>query len=294
MNASPPGFLDVHELLDRSRPRVRAGWFKYAAGIFLLVVLVSAYLSSVSPMMESVVRLFSYGLFLGALLAMMAFSAAAVRAQKMEQQRVEAIEELVQLRRWPEAATETQQLLSTPARSPILRQQALFYLAAILARYHRFDDAITVQNHLLESDRLDPGTDYALRLGRAMAMLREDHLVDANQAISELRRLTPAGDSAGLALIDIYRDVKTGHPEEAIAIFDEKLPALRQQLGHRVADAYLLVARAHDMLDHAAEAQRMYERATLLAPPDELHRRYPETQTLASRYTPSSAPAEVA
>ena len=193
-----------------------------------------------------------------------------------------------------------QEILSRPARSSGLRSQALIYLGAVLARYHRFGDAIAVYDHLLDHDLVDPGSAYGLRLGRAMAMLREDHLFDADRAISELRRLSAdrgAGtgmDSAGLALVRIYRDVKTGHPDEAAAIFEEMLPVLRDQLGHRVADAYALAARAYDLLGREAEAQDAYTRATLLAPLIELHRRYPEVEKLAAKYQPAPAPPEAA
>ena len=118
------------------------------------------------------------------------------------------------------------------------------YLVAGLA-LPRFDDAIAVFNHLLDNDLVDAPTAHGLRLGRAMAMLREDHLFDADRALADLRRTVAAAgvESAGLALVEIYRDVKTGHPGEAVAIFEQRLPALRDQLGHRVADAYALAAR---------------------------------------------------
>jgi hypothetical protein len=65
-------------------------------------------------------------------------------------------------------------------------------------------------------------------------------------------------------------------------------------LGHRVADAHALVARAHDLLGQEPEARAAYERATLLAPPAELQRRYPELAKLAEKFAPSIAPMEVA
>ena len=127
-------------------------------------------------------------------------------------------------------------------------------------------------------------------------MLREDHLFDADRALAELRRtVASAGvESAGLALVEIYRDVKTGHPDEAVQIFEQRLPVMRDQLGHRVADAYALAARAYDLLGREAEARDAYEKATLLAPPPELSRRYPEVQKLEGRYDPAIAPPEAA
>jgi hypothetical protein len=93
--------------------------------------------------------------------------------------------------------------------------------------------------------------------------------------MSELRRLEGDGESGGLALVEIYRDVKTGHPAEAIDVFQTKLPSLREQLGHRVADAYALAARAYQLLCREVEAADAWGRATLLAPALELVRRYP-------------------
>jgi hypothetical protein len=92
----------------------------------------------------------------------------------------------------------------------------------------------------------------------------------------------------------MYRDVKTGHPAEAAAIFEEKLPALRDALGHRVADAYALAARAYDLMGRPVEAQDSYTKATLLSPLLELHRRYPEIEKLYGRFQPASAPPEAA
>jgi tetratricopeptide (TPR) repeat protein len=146
---------------------------------------------------------------------------------------------------------------------------------------------------LIDGGLVDSGGAAALRLGRTMAMLQEDHLFDADRAISELRR-GPAAGSAALALVEIYRDVKTGHPNEALDLFQEKQLLLRDQLGHRMADAYALVARACDLLGNASEAADYFRKATLLAPAGELYRRYPEVQKLEGRYSPAPAPPEAA
>ena len=296
----PPAFLDVPALLESSQPRPRVGWFWYGVGAFLLVVMTATFMSGQSETGKRLVDALSAIVMLALICGMMVLTVYTVRRHRAEQQEVEAASELVQMRRWPQAAILLQEVLSRPARSPALRGQALIYLGAVLARYHRFDDAIGVYDHLLDHNLTDGGTAYGLRLGRAMAMLREDHLFDADRAIAELRRLAGGGassagmDSAGLALVEIYRDVKTGHPDEAVAIFEEKLPLLRDQLGHRVADAYALAARAYDLLGRTTEAQDAYTRATLLAPLIELHRRYPEVEKLAGKYQASAAPSEAA
>jgi tetratricopeptide (TPR) repeat protein len=293
MDAPQDGFLDVPALLESSMPRPRVAWLGYGIGAFLLLVLAAALAGQRSAEAQAALRVFSALAMLLLMGVLGALTVLTVRRHRAEQEQLEAAAELVQLRRWPQAAFVLEHLLSTPARAPQLRAQALVYLAAVLARYHRFDDAIAVYNHLLDPESVDDATAYGLRLGRAMAMLREDHLFDADRAINELRRGRGRDDSAGLALVELYRDVKTGHPAEAVQLFEAKLPSLRDALGHRVADAWALAARAYDLLGRKVEAQDAFTKATLLAPPAELFRRYPEVEKLAATYAPAIAPLEM-
>ena len=264
----------------------------YLAGGFFFVVLTSTIASQQSAEMRAAVKALG-GLAMIALMGGMSFITwLTVSRQRDEQRQLDALEELLQLRRWAEAGMILQGMLSQPTRSPQTRVQALIYLTSVLARYHRYTDAMVVQEYLLESENLDPGTDYGMRLGRAMAMLHEDHLVDANRAVSELRRVDGSDQSAGLALLEIYRDVKTGHPQEAIEIFTKKLELLRKQLGHRVADVWALIAKAYDMVGQEDSAKRAYANATLLSPIAEISRKYAEVASLTGKYEPVIAPAE--
>ena len=294
--ASPASadFLDVPALLEQSQPRPRTGWLGYALGVFLLIVLISAYVSHGNTWLASAVDLLSKVAMLALLAMIPVMTSLLVRRQREEFRRVESLEELVQLRRWPEAAGMARQLLSQPTRTPQARVQGLIYLSSILARYQRFEDAISIHNHLLDTILFDESTAHGIRLGRAMAMLREDHLVDADRAISELRRMSQGRDSSGLALLELYRDVKTGHPAEAIERFNSALPLFRQQLGHRTGDAYALVARAHDLLGQADAARDAWEKATLLTAVSELKRRYPEVAALDGKYPAAQYPVAAA
>lgn len=290
----PQTFLDVAALLERSTPRPRAPWLGYAAGAVVAVLVIGTLQMQASGMPggQNLARLMSAVVLVGLVCAFAAYAVTSVRRHRAAQAMVDAAGEMVQLRRWPQAAIVLEQILSEPARSHAMRSRSLVYLGSVLARYHRFDDAIAVQNHLIEHDLLDPGTAFGVRVARVMAMLREDHLFDADRAISELRRLEGTGESGGLALVEMYRDVRTGHPAEAIDVFQTKLPTLRDQLGHRVADAYALVARAYQVSGRDEEAADAWAKATALAPPIELVRRYPEVQEVASTYPGTVAPGE--
>jgi tetratricopeptide (TPR) repeat protein len=290
---SPPPFLDVPTLLELSQPRARINWIWYALGALMLLLFSSTFSSAEKPGVKQAIQAVSLFVLISLMAAMALTTMYTVRKYRAAQQSVESIEELIQLRRWDQAAMALQAFLTQPARTARLRAQALIYLASLLARYHRFEDAITVQNHLLETEMVDDMSGYGLRLGRAMAMLHEDHLLDADKAIGDLRR-RGSDQSGGLALVEIYRDVKTGHPAEAIQIFMDKLDLIRRQFGHRVADAHVLAAKAYDLMGKEAEAQAAYERATLLSPLAELQRRYPEVTNLGEKYKAATAPAEAA
>jgi tetratricopeptide (TPR) repeat protein len=291
---SPPPFLDVATLLEASRPVQRVRWLSYVLTTFVVITLIGLVEGSrASPFMKSLQTTTGI-LILPAVLLATIQSVMNMRSYRDQQRQLDAIEEMIQLRRWEPAGLLLNRFLSGPVRSVGLWAQALVDLASLLGRHHRFDDAMAVQTFVIENELLDDQSDFFVRLARAMAMLREDHLVDADRAIGDLRKRDPDRMSGGLALVEIFRDVKTGHPDEAIKLFEKHLPAMQQQLGHRVADAYALVARAHDLLGQEPEARAAYERATLLAPPAELQRRYPELAKLAEKFAPSIAPMEVA
>jgi tetratricopeptide (TPR) repeat protein len=286
-------FLDGERLVESSRPVARANVSWWTGAGFLVVMLISTLVGGQTPAARAVVSLVWGVAILVLMSAMSAISFYTVKRYRADQRRVEQVGELVQLRRWADAALAVNQYLSQPARTQAFRVQGLVYLSYVLARLHRFEEALKVQNLLLEEGILDESSTATLKISRAMSMLREDHLFDADRAISELRR-SVAGGSAGVALVEIYRDVKTGHPEEAVEMFEKKREILRDQLGHRIGDVYALVARAYDLLGREGEAGAAFHDATLLSPVGELFRRYPEVEKLKGKYQPAGAPAEAA
>ena len=129
-------------------------------------------------------------------------------------------------------------------------------------------------------------------LGRAMALLRLDRLIDADRAISDLRKRgpatgSPAGDDHARRALPRREDRPPGR---SVRAFQAQEMKFRRQLGHRSGDAHALVARAFDLLDREPEAAAAYDRATRLVPVNELHERYPETRPLAAKFAPAVAP----
>jgi tetratricopeptide (TPR) repeat protein len=324
-------FLDPQTLIERSQVVAAPGGTPYFLMFVLLGPLLLFLPSSESPT-NVVLKFVILIALLGLSIVWWLTTKSKMEAHRRESIAVDALDELVQLRRWTDAATHAQRILSDGMLSAQRRMQALLSLATILLRYHRFDDARVVHDYLLNPEdgapTADGPTGHSIRVARAMALLRDDRLVDADRAINELRRdvrnardearrgeaqareqrelheprdaiearesldarETAPIESAGLALVELYRDIKTGHPDEAVALFEDKRKALRDQLGHRVGDAWALVAKAYDLQGHADQARDAYLRATALCPPVELHRRYPETADLESKYPATAIP----
>jgi tetratricopeptide (TPR) repeat protein len=299
MSDAPDDFLDAADLLQRSRLRPLPNilwvgvWFGGAAALLFFLSHQLATSKSLAPY-RALVQGATSVLMLVLMLGMGYLVWFGVRALRREGQQLEALQELVLLRRWPEAASLAGQLLSGPVRLPQTRLMGLLLLSRILMRYHRFSDAVMVCDELLQTDMLDADSARAVRVDRAMALLHEERLFDADRAISELRRGAQVDQSGGLALLEIYRDVKTGHPDEAIQTFQISLSAMRRQLGHALGEAYALIACALDRLGRPAEAQTAFANATVLMPMPELTRRYGEVAAIAPAYTAARSPLEAA
>ena len=118
---SPPPPLDVATLLELSETQPRVNWFWYGLGLFMLLVAMSTFGSAYSATARQAIELLSVLVLIG-LMALIAFMTSfTVRKFRVQQETVEAIEELMQLRRWEEAGMSLQMFLSQPSYSPRLR-----------------------------------------------------------------------------------------------------------------------------------------------------------------------------
>lgn len=216
--------------------------------------------------------------------------ARAARRHRREQELLAMIYQNVQFRQWEAAGAALATLLSRPMVLPQSRIQALMYLSTVLAHYQRFADASKVHDYITDHAQLDPVSDQGLRAARVWALLRDDRLVDADRGIIELKRMCGANRSASLAMAELYRDIKTGHGEEALAEFQSDLPILRRQLGHRSADAWALAACAARAMGKLEDARSMARNALLLGDAREILARFPEAEA-ALRMGLDGAPA---
>ena len=122
--AAPAAILEVDRLLESSEPRPRINPIWMMGGIFLLAIVAAAFVGGAPQESRPVLAALAGLLVLGAVAAMSAYSIYIVRQLRAGQQQVQQIGELVQLRRWPEAAMALEVYLSQPSRTQQLRVQA--------------------------------------------------------------------------------------------------------------------------------------------------------------------------
>src|SRR5580658_9105013 len=103
MTEAAPQFLDVQTLLEASEPRPRIPWTQFLIGGFVLAFILSWYISHSSQPGESQDLMASLiGMGLMAFVGSIAFANfVGVRRARAEHAAVAAVEELMQLRRWP-------------------------------------------------------------------------------------------------------------------------------------------------------------------------------------------------
>src|SRR3954452_196247 len=159
-------FLDVPRLLERSVPQARPAWVWYAMLSLAVFAMTTTWTGEKNPQVRGAVQLMGGVAMLAIVGGMGWFASYVVALQRKEQQRVEAIEELVQLRRWDQAAAMLDSMLAKATLTMGARLQALVYLSSVLARYHRFADAIAVQTYLLEHAEFDAHIGHGLKLMR--------------------------------------------------------------------------------------------------------------------------------
>ena len=264
--------LNVTELLD-DVPQARSGGSMLP--LLLVVVVVSTMVMAGgggAPWLQTLMPVLVAGLIV---MTFMRASRVAMQ-QRQEQQAVREIDEAIRLGNWQQAGELLVNVLKQPAKRPHVQVQAMIYLGSVLSHENRFEDVERVYNHLLKNGQLPPQIEAPIRCARAYAMLREDRLTDAYETLSQLKRDSQGTNSAMVALLELYQKVKTGHDEDALALFGEKRRIFAQQLGHRSADAWALAAAAALRLGRQSQAVEYARNARLLSGRGAMEQRFPE------------------
>lgn len=269
-NGANGGNFDLDRLLTTSQPRrqgLAIGPLFLVAVLFALLVSMTSDAGWVQALLPAVMA--------GSIIFAMFFAARAARRQREEMESLRLCDEAMRLGRWDELGGRLLAMLSSPFRRIHTRFQALIYLGTLLNRWEQHDQAIRLCDYLLESAQMPDPIAHSIRCARAYALLREDRLVDAYAAISQLRRTTAPG-SARATILEMYRLVKMGHHQDALDLFESNRDAFAGSLGHRSCDAWALAATAAANLNQQTTAEEYRRNAVTLSDKIEIARRFPE------------------
>ncbi len=211
------------------------------------------------------------------------------------QRGVRGVLELTALRRPRDAESVAWHLLPDLQRWPDMHVQGVLLLGANLMALRAWEPAIEAQDYLLDHIPEDHPTAHLLRAQRAMALLHEDRLVDADTEIRALRR-APLDDptaAALAALAELYQQMKTNHHADALAQAEHEDPRRTlAPLGGEAAHGYALIALAAHRSDRPTEAGNWWRAATLLIDPDRLIADMPDLAALRDLH-PADSLAQV-
>jgi len=283
-------FGPIEYVMRQSLPRPGVRWERYAVlGYFF----VGAMLFALLPF-----AIVFFLLCLGGLSLFSVLLRASMTRASLESERLRVIDELIRLRRWTEAAAGLRNTMSQPLLSDQHWLTALGHWATLRLRYHEFEPASEILRRMLgEMPARFPHPIFvgpvgvALRIKLASTHLYTDQLVDFDNELSKIRRQIreienpqePTATSTStanelrceLVALELYRDVVTHHPEEAIALYEQSREKLRDTLCHRFAGPMALAAHAYRVQGDRARAGKMFADACLLMPEVELRRLYP-------------------
>lgn len=273
--------LNAEGLLESSKPQ---GQQSLLMPLFLLGVLVASLVSlrGSNPLLQGIVPL----VFAGSIVVAVMHASRIAKRQQREKDGLRQVDEAVRLGNWDLAASAVRQLLGRPMMVPQARVQGLIYLGAVLVRQGQYLPAIKLYDHLLETVQFPPQIAMSLKCVRVYAMLREEHLSDAYQAIAHLKREAP-GDSAMLQLLEMYRLVKTGHNADALELFGQRRVQLAAQLGHRSCDGWALAAAAAVATGQEHAADEYARNAGIMGNVREIVERFPECRAVLGRVWPA-------
>jgi len=208
------------------------------------------------------------------------------------QESLRRVHELTVLRRYDEAAAEAWALIPRVQRWPDHHLQATMLLTADLAALHAYEAAAAGQSYLLRFVPEGHPAGQILRLQRALALLHEDRLADADDELRQVEREKRSPLAEALHRVArMYQQLRTHRAAEVVADADQR-PARLRPLAVEAGYAYGMMAAAFDRLDQSDEARRWWKLATLLLPDAAIAREAPETAGLAERYAPARSLAQ--
>jgi len=200
------------------------------------------------------------------------------------QRGVRHVLELTALRRPHDAVSVAWHLIPNLHRWPELHVQGVLLLGANLMTLRQWDAAIEAQTYLLDHLPAQHPTAHLLRAQRAMGLLREDRLADADSELRALQRADVDGLTMSIVKLGLLMQrVKTHHDADALAEAASDDPHQTfAPIGTEAAYGYGMLALASHRTQQPDQAQRWWHDATMLLPAEHLIDAMPEFAPLAA------------
>ena len=196
--------------------------------------------------------------------------------------------DLCLLERWEEAIEPLRKVLNKPVSLPQMRYQGLLELAGVAENTGQTDQARQIYRAI--SEEQPQGLLGKLsRLGEAIALLKLDHLADAETVIRQLEVNAEGPGLKSLVLLArLYQQIKTGHYAEALEDEVNKCELARQGLSTKAGYAYGLLGLAHNQAGDQEQSRKYWWKATMLIKPENLVRKFPELGQLEEKFPSDS------
>lgn len=272
----------VNQLIRSSEPASRL-W----RGPMLILMGLSVLLGAAwaNPDLLPAGRTLAYVLPQCLLVAIVAVIAWDGRRRRLIGRRLQEAMEAVLLQDWATARQVVCELLRCPIRQPTIRTQSLLALAAVAETDQHYDSAQRICEYILQTGIGSPLQQHTAEVALGAALLRTGQTTDAVALIDRLAVLDLPGPlKAQVELLALFREVTMGHADDSVRRADERKELFRTHLGTRAGYGYALMAAAFDRMQQSEPALRFWHDATLLIPPQELLKRFPEMKSVADRY----------
>lgn len=287
--------INFIELIENSRPRRQSAGLIVA--IFIgLGLLIWALLGKQGSNSGGVVgNVLSFGILFVLLGTMILVEARRQAVTRWSRQ----ASDLCLLEKWNEAFDPLQRLLRRPVSLAQLRYQGLLELAGVAEHTEQLDDANRIYQAIVEEQPSGLLGNLAL-VGRAIVLLKLDQLADADSIIRQVEvQAEGSGLKSLVILARLYQQIKTGHYAEALADESGKCELARMGMSSKAGYVYALLGLAHarcagrhqpQQVDaalaaaHTAQAQLLWQEATMLLPADSITTKFPEMVEMKFSY----------
>ncbi len=289
---TPPDAEKVGEHLSRWMPMPPSPWVTRAPMIVLIASLVLMFL--LSHPLAAVLP----WLALGGILIQ---GAARVRTARALEREVNGLGEQAMLRRYRAALRRAWLVLPKLVHHPSLHGRTVAALAQSLDDLGAYESAIAAYDHLLEGMPPHGPPTMHLKISRAIASLRADHLADGDEALRKVRSAidpylgSPIG--AAFRMAQLIQDVRTHHYADALdfepTLLDDLRPlGVEAGFGHALMALCCQAAQAaspRDAKQQQVRAQQWWARARTLLPQGTLLEEFPELRPLMAEQMTSDA-----